>query len=399
MKLLDRFLPSKQEKRLSSFPIAHDVWNTTYTAPVSDDSALSIPTVWACIRSNSESVAGLQVESLKKSKGKKILVANPDWIEEPYSNAGSMDLISQWVVSMMIDGNAYGAVVRDELFKPRAIVPLSPGNCSLHQSAKDGLVRLHVHTGHTPTILGPGEFVHIPWVMLPGQLAGVSPVHVARKAITLASTAQDIGTAWLKNGSMPSAAVTFRDGMSQEAIENWKNLWNDMHQGSGNAGKVAAMLDGTDIKPLSFSAKDSQFLESRQLQVSELARIWGVPNHAINDASGSTSWGSGLAEQTAGYVNFTIKPIAMRIERALTKVWALYQANYEVKLNQSTLLLGDPKTKTEVAKTLKESGIITANEARNIHGYAAIDDPEANILKASTPTPSEPQIKENENDQ
>lgn len=380
------------ESRSLGAPLYSYVDGVPFSSGTDLDKALSVPTAFACVRVNADAVMSMPISAYRVIKKRKVEVDKPSWLTNPFGNLSDAQLINQLVVSLMIDGNAYCAIVRDGQGIPTGLVPLNPEFCDLFVDPKDNIIKLRVSGQYKTTVLGFGEYIHIPWIILPGNLAGLSPIKSAKAAINLASAAQEVSATYLKNGSMPSLVVTLRGDMSEEAVKNFRNMWNQMHQGASNVGKIATMVDGTDIKPLSFSAKDSQFLESRRLQVAELARIWGVPPHAIGDASGSTSWGSGLAEQQTGWVNVTLGPIAMRIENALTEVWASYQARHVVSLDRSPLLL-DSKSAMEMNINLKNAGIITVNESRRRAGYSEIDDPKADEL-GSSPSASLPPAEE-----
>ena len=65
----------------------------------------------------------------------------------------------------------------------------------------------------------------------------------------------------------------------------------------------------------SIQPNDAQFLETRAFQVPDVARIFGVPPHLIADASNSTSWGSGLAEQNVAFGQFALRPWTARPRR------------------------------------------------------------------------------------
>lgn len=365
------------------------LFNYQFNKKVSDEATLAIPTAWACVRINSESVSSLPMKTFNEFSGQLQAADQPEWLYSPWSNLSESEMLSQIMISLMLDGNAFAFVPRGKKGEPLGILPLDPSRCALFRSNK-GNVYLKVQ-GSKEVILAPEEFMHISWLTLPGRLRGYAPLQAAAGSIQLAEEAQNLASSWLRNGAMPSAAVTFEDGISEESIQSWRNMWTQMHGGSGNAGKIVALVGTTDIKPLSFSAKESQFLESRQFSIGELCRIWGVPPHAVADSSGSTSWGSGLSQQTAGYVNFTIKPLARKIERALTDVWRYSNPTGVVQLDYNSLLLGDPDTKSKYVTSLVSGGILTPNEARVSLGYAPIEGGEELASPIALPPAEEPQ--------
>ncbi|WP_350624443.1 phage portal protein, partial [Pseudoalteromonas sp. 24-MNA-CIBAN-0067] len=73
--------------------------------------------------------------------------------------------------------------------------------------------------------------------------------------------------------------------------------------------KFPLVLDNsTDVKQLSVSAKDSQLLESREFQITDIARAFGLPSFMVNQEQKSTSWGSGIGEIGLSFLRFTLGP-------------------------------------------------------------------------------------------
>src|SRR3546814_10042682 len=63
----------------------------------------------------------------------------------------------------------------------------------------------------------------------------------------------------------------------------------------------------------------SDLLESRAFSVEEICRFFGVPPFMVGHTEKSTSWGTGLEQQTLGFQKFTLRRRLKRIEQALEK--------------------------------------------------------------------------------
>lgn len=48
-------------------------------------------------------------------------------------------------------------------------------------------------------------------------------------------------------------------------------------------------------------------LDSRKFSVEEICRVFGIPPHMIGHTQNSTSWGTGLEQQTLGFQKFTLR--------------------------------------------------------------------------------------------
>ena len=148
----------------------------------------------------------------------------------------------------------------------------------------------------------------------PGDITGVSPITAAREMIGLGIGAQKYGGAFFGNSGIPNAIVEVNGQLSPEGVDQLKSAWNTMHKGASKAHRLAVLTEGAKFSKISVNPEDSQFLETRQSTVGDVARMYGVPPHLLADASGSTSWGSGLHEQNVAFSMYSLRPYVTRLE-------------------------------------------------------------------------------------
>lgn len=60
--------------------------------------------------------------------------------------------------------------------------------------------------------------------------------------------------------------------------ESWNAAFGENH----NTYKVAVLEEGLKYTPISISPNEAQFLETRKLQINEIARIFRVPPHMVS---------------------------------------------------------------------------------------------------------------------
>jgi hypothetical protein len=89
--------------------------------------------------------------------------------------------------------------------------------------------------------------------------------------------------------------------------------------GAMNAGRPMVLEGGTKWAALTINPEDAQMLESRGFSVEEICRFFGVPPFMIGHTEKTTSWGTGLEQQTLGFQKFTLRRRLKRIEQALEK--------------------------------------------------------------------------------
>jgi HK97 family phage portal protein len=128
---------------------------------------------------------------------------------------------------------------------------------------------------------------------------------------------------------------------------------------------------GFKWKPITITPEESQFLETRKFQVTEIARLFGVPPHMIGDLERSTSWGTGIEQQSIGFVTYTLRPWLTRIESALSKQ---LPGGQFVKFNVDGLLRGDSKSRHESYRLGLDGGYYSPNEVRAWEDLAPIEN-------------------------
>jgi HK97 family phage portal protein len=178
--------------------------------------------------------------------------------------------------------------------------------------------------------------MHIKGMMLPGAIKGLSPIAYARETIGLGSRAT-VRQRFFDNSRCRRSSSS--PGKLAPGAADGSGRMERQSRGVGNAQKVGVLTNGAKLNKVSINPNDAQFLETRQFQVPDIARIFGVPPHLIADASNSTSWGSGLAEQNLAFGQFSLRPWTERIEDGHGRLLTTHGLpNVFVKLNLDALL-------------------------------------------------------------
>lgn len=130
------------------------------------------------------------------------------------------------------------------------------------------------------------DMLHIPSPISEDGIVGMGVITQARLSIALGLATETHGAAYFGSGATPKTVITSTPGTgtkfkNKEEQDDFRRQWNEMHGGPENANRPAILPPGLDIKPLNFSAEDSQFLETRQFSIEEVARWYGVPPHLI----------------------------------------------------------------------------------------------------------------------
>lgn len=330
---------------------------------VDAEQAMRLSAVFACLRLLSEAVATMPLDTFVRSDGaRRPFRPKPDYLTFQPPQGSRIDYLSQVMMSLLTDGNAFIATPRNALGEPVGLVVIDPCKVKVERD-QTGAVTYRVGENSYSDY----DVMHIKGMCLPGATRGLSPLGYARETIDLGLSAQRYGAAFFANGALPGAIVEAPGSFSQEAADRVTAMWNSKHQGTGNAAKVGVLTNGAKLTKVSINPEEAQFLQTRQFQVPDVARIFGVPPHLIADASNSTSWGSGLAEQNLAFGQFSLRPWVDRIEDAHGRLLTTHGLpNVFVKLNMDALLRAGTKERYDAYSVALASNFQMINEVRRL---------------------------------
>lgn len=326
--------------------------------PVSPTSSLQLSAVYACRRLLADSIASLPWDAYRKDAGRRVEIdPQPPLLLNPHPEDEVTDF--EWkfmcVESLVMRGNFYGLITeRDYREYPTRVLPVAPESVLVERDRQTGLLRYKMGQTYHPR----QNVLHIRLFPVAGSDVSLSPISAAAEAIGLGLAAQQFGARWFGDGAAPSSVLESEANLTADQVRLAQEQWISSH---GGRRRPAVLTGGFKWKPISITPEESQFLETRKFQVSEIARMFGVPPHMIGDVERSTSWGTGIEQQSIGFVVYTLRPWLTRIESALSRL--LPRGQY-VKFNVEGLLRGDIKSRYEAYRVAREGGWMNVDEIR-----------------------------------
>jgi HK97 family phage portal protein len=197
--------------------------------------------------------------------------------------------------------------------------------------------------------------------------------------------AQTFSASMWANQGVPNMALEHPGKLSKEAADRIANSWNQTHAGPGNAHRALVLEEGIKANPLNLSADDNELLEARRFSVSEIARIFDCPPPMIGDWEHATFSNTATAMQWWG--SKTLLPIARKIEAEFSRS-IIMDDRITLHLDLSGLLRGDFTQRTQASVALVRSGILTANEAREVEGFGPMQGADQLVMQATGGRPA-----------
>lgn len=206
-------------------------------------------------------------------------------------------------------------------------------------------------------------------------LGGLSTLTFGRQTFGLAQDVNKAARETFRNGMRPSGTLTFEKFLSPEQRDIAEKKLVEKFVGSMNAGRPMVLEGGTKWEQLTINPEDAQMLQSRAFSVEEVARLFGVPPHMIGHTEKTSSWGTGLEQQTLGFQKFTLRRRLKRIEQAAEKQLltpADRAAGITIEFNLEGLLRGDSAARSAFYNAGLSNGWMTINEVRALENLPPV---------------------------
>lgn len=329
--------------------------------------AMTLVTVFTCVRVLAESVGMLPCKLFKQSGRQRM----PDYEHPvgrllylaPNDYMTPQEFWELLVACLCLRGNFYAYKVTT-LGKLQELLPLDPARVKPRMTEDWQLVYdVTWPDGKTET-LDQSLIWHVRLFTLDG-FTGLNPVAYARQAIALGLATEEHGARLFENGAVTSGVLSTDSQLTDEAFARLKKQFHDEHAGLTNAHKPMILEMGLKWAPVSLNLEDSQFLETRKFQRSEICGLFRVPPHMVADLEHATF--SNIEHQGAGFLNYSLVPVLTRIEQRI-RVGLLKpeeRLTYFAKFNTGAYLRGDLKSRMEAYGKGIQWGIWSPNECRD----------------------------------
>lgn len=211
-----------------------------------------------------------------------------------------------------------------------------------------------------------GEVIHLRDRTNDGKI-GIS--RLSRSADTVAGVdlANRHAAQFLANGANPSGVLESASRVDPVQMQNLRDQFDAKYSGAKNAGRALILEGGLTWKPAQISPEDAELLETRRFGVEEIARLFQVPPPIIGDYTHNTFTNS----ETAGrwFATFCLAPWARKIEAEFSRSLFPIGSPYELELDLSGFLRGDPETRWNAHKIALETNVLDADEVRQVEGW------------------------------
>lgn len=334
---------------------------------VTPDTAFKSAVVWACVTYLARTVAQLPWRVLVERNGREERLPRNGvaWLlnTRPNPEMGAFawrECMVGWAARW---GNAVAEITRDGARRPTGLWPIHPERVTFERDAATGeLLYVVRHDVGGEVELRADQVFHLRGFG-EGPI-GLNVVQYAAESIGLAQAAELFGASYFGNGINPSVKVELPSKLSPDALRELKDELKQLYSGPRNAQKAVVLDGGMKLEPITTQPDNAQFIETRQHQVEEICRWFGVPPHKVQHLLRSTN--NNIEHQSIEVVTDAIVPWCKRLEEeADAKLFSPVSSIFS-KLDLKGLLRGDFKSRAEGLQIMRRNGVINADEWRQL---------------------------------
>jgi len=358
---------------------------TTSGENVNYDTALALDSVWACVNLIANSVKTLPCQvygedGVTIDKDSDLYALLHDM---PNMDDTAPDFWAMAAMCLCLDGNFFA----EKKFIGKRLIALNPLHpLSVEVGRNDRNERYYEVTedGKKRKIPEKNMF-HVRGAVLPGSDRGLSPIGLERNTIGNTLAAEKTAGKMFAGGLQAAGILSSDQVLTKDQREQLGSILQQF-AGSDRAGKIAVLEAGLTYQQLTVNPQDAQMLETRQFNVEQICRIFGVPPVMIGHAAnGTTTWGSGIEQLILQFTKTCLTPMLRSIEAAIRR--DLMDANTRkttsVKFSMEGLLRGDSGSRAEFLSKMVGAGIYTVNEARSYEDKAKIEGGDQSIVNGT----------------
>lgn len=356
--------------------------SSTYT----NDNALTLSAVYRAVNCISDAVAQLPLEIYKiDKKGYKVKDRkNPSFNvlnNKPNRRMNRYTFISLLVQSMLLKGNAYSYIVRDEkgnvqqlIYIPSDYVSIIPPKTILEP------IKYKI-TGINGTVEA-NEMIHILNQTFDGVI-GISTLQYARHSLGIYHDTERFASNFFSSGCALGGFIKSDTSLTPKQKEEIKSGFKGAFGRSGESNGLAVLEGNLHYEPITVNPADSMMLQNREFSIVDVARWFGLSPTKIGDLSKSSY--STLESSQLAFLTDTVSPLLEKIELEFeTKLFP--DGNVDIRFDVSQLLRADRQSLAQYYSTLIQNGVMQINEVRRELDLPSVDNGNVNLVPVNLQT-------------
>lgn len=283
-----------------------------------------------------------------------------------------------WIASTEdIYGEAFAWKRRDRGGRPLALPPLHP-TCMSRNAEDDGWV---YNNGRVRVELPDADVLHFRRYSPSSSRRGLSPLEPLRRTLENEDASRRATSAFWRNGARPAFVLKHPGNLSEAAQRRLRAQMDATHAGTDNTGSTLTLEEGMEAQPLSLSAEEAQYVETRKLNREEVVAAYDMAPPAVHILDRATF--SNITEQFRSVYRDTIGPWAHRLESVMQVqlVPDFGDDSLYVEFLMDEVLRGDFETRQDA---LNKAFHMTVAEKRRVENLPFIEGTDVILVNTAS---------------
>lgn len=345
---------------------------------VSPDGAMRLSAVNACVRVYAESVASLPLFTIQRQGKVKTKVPEHPAYRLLHDRPNPWQTSFEWRELMERDintrGNAYSLIERDWAGQLAALYPLRPDRVTVRIDKPSRLPYYQCHELDGAPTLSRENVFHLRGMSKDGYV-GLSPIQEAMDAFGLTSALEQFASSLFANGALHRGVFVYKGSMTPEQYARMKESIGERFGRGLKNPNAPGLLDGDwEWKQTSMPANEAQFLEARNFQVEDIARLFRMPTPMIGHNDKASTYAS--AEQFfLAFVVHSLRPHLVRWEQAIKRdLFTENEQDLYAEFLVDGLLRGDIRSRYAAYAIARQWGWMCTDEIRERENMDPLPD-------------------------
>lgn len=366
---IGRFLVGPEEKRdafaTPGIPTNGSLGGSFGTVPITTETAMRNSAVWACLSLRAGLMSSFPALVFRERDGRNVPMTPPPVIRNP---GGVLVSRREWMYSTQVDldraGNCFGLVTEFSATKNERWPLGIPARIDLVQL---GAVKVRRRESDNELVytIGAKEYDwrhvwHEKAYTVPGLDVGLSPIFYAAYALGGYLSAQQFALDWFNGKTMPAAILK---NTNKELNPDEAAIVKARAQASMEPGGLFVTGNDWELNPLSQATAQSDFIQTMQYGVPEIARFFGCPADLIDGAvAGASVTYANLSQRN---LQFLITKLGPAVESRQDSLSTLTSTPRFVQLDTTKLLQLDHLQQAQLDKINIDARLRAPSELRD----------------------------------
>jgi HK97 family phage portal protein len=363
------------------FLIGEEVVNVP-AGPVTATTAMKYTAVFSCIRVLGETFASAPAKLYRKVTDDERESRNDLAVYDILHNAPNEEMAPfNFKEACMIALNTGGNAVCERLVDRRGglvgLYPYQWQQVKIDRDPETKNLQYKISDGISTKPekeLGRKQVFHVPGMSVDGVI-GMSPIEYAANAIRLGRSYEEFGNQMFRNAAIPSGGFSTDGTLNESSFQRLKKEINENYTGMKNTGKPMLLEGGLKFIPFTVKPIDAQLIENKKFQIEDIARIYRVPLHLIQNLDRATN--NNIEHQSLEFIMYTMLPWFKRWEENINMQLltpAERRAGYYVEFDLRGLLRGDQLSRSRAYAVGRQWGWLSVNDIRKLENMPPIEN-------------------------